>query len=64
LIVLVDQDKTLEEFYYPMMGIQYPVTPPFLTEHQWTVSGIETPVIGGLILLLLQCFFSFWLRSI
>jgi hypothetical protein len=27
------------------MGIQYPVTPLLITEHQWRISGIETPVI-------------------
>ena len=27
------------------MGIQYPVTPLLITEHQWQISGIETPVI-------------------
>ena len=37
--------KTLEEFYYLLMGIQYPVTPLLITEHQWRISGIETPVI-------------------
>jgi hypothetical protein len=37
--------KTLEEFYYVIMGIQYPVTPLLVTEHQWRISGIETPVI-------------------
>tara|TARA_B100000073_G_scaffold321129_1_gene301398 strand:- start:25 stop:567 length:543 start_codon:yes stop_codon:yes gene_type:complete len=37
--------KTLEEFYYLLMGIQYPVTPLLVTEHQWRISGIETPVI-------------------
>jgi len=37
--------KTLEEFYYVLMGIQYPVTPLLVTEHQWRISGIETPVV-------------------
>ena len=37
--------KTLEEFYYVIMGIQYPVTPLLVTEHQWRISGVETPVI-------------------
>ncbi len=37
--------KTLEEFYYVLMGVQYPVTPLLVTEHQWRVSGIETPVV-------------------
>ena len=27
------------------MGIQYPVTPLLITEHQWQISGIETPVL-------------------
>jgi hypothetical protein len=27
------------------MGVQYPVTPLLVTEHQWRISGIETPVI-------------------
>ena len=37
--------KSLEEFFYLTMGIQYPVTPLLITEHQWQISGIETPVI-------------------
>ena len=37
--------KSLEEFFYLVMGIQYPVTPLLITEHQWHISGIETPVI-------------------
>jgi len=37
--------KTLEEFYYLIMGIQYPVSPLLITEHQWRISGVETPVI-------------------
>jgi len=28
-----------------IIGIQYTVTPLFVTEHQWQVSGIETPVM-------------------
>jgi hypothetical protein len=27
------------------MGIQYPVSPLLITEHQWRISGVETPVI-------------------
>ena len=37
--------KTLEEFYYLIMGIQYPVSPLLVTEHQWRISGVETPVV-------------------
>lgn len=37
--------KTLEEFYYMVMGIQYPPTPLLITECQWQITGIETPVI-------------------
>ena len=37
--------KSLEEFFYLIMGIQYPVTPLLITEHQWQISGIETPVL-------------------
>ena len=37
--------KTLEEFYYLIMGVQYPVSPLLITEHQWRISGVETPVI-------------------
>jgi len=27
------------------MGIQYPITPAFITERQWHITGIETPVM-------------------
>lgn len=37
--------KTLEELYYMVMGIQYPITPLLITEHQWQIAGITTPVI-------------------
>ena len=37
--------QDFEEFYYLLMGVQYPVTPLLITEHQWRISGIETPVI-------------------
>ena len=37
--------RTLEEVYYIVMGIQYPLTPLLITEHQWQITGIETPVI-------------------
>ena len=40
-----DSFMTLEEFYYMVMGIQYPLTPLLITEHQWQITGIETPVI-------------------
>ena len=36
--------KTLEEFYYLLMGIQYPTTRVLITERQWRIKGIETPV--------------------
>ena len=36
--------RTFEEFYYLTMGIQYTTTPAFITEHQWNICGIETPV--------------------
>jgi len=28
-----------------VMGIQYPLTPLLITEHQWAIAGITTPVI-------------------
>lgn len=28
-----------------VMGIQYPLTPLLITECQWQITGIETPVI-------------------
>ena len=28
-----------------VMGIQYPITPLLITEHQWQIAGITTPVI-------------------
>ena len=37
--------RTLEEVYYMVMGIQYPLTPLLITEHQWQITGIVTPVI-------------------
>ena len=37
--------KTLEELYYMVMGIQYPLTPLLITERQWLITGIVTPVI-------------------
>ena len=36
--------KTLEELFYAMMGLQYPVAPLLIAEHRWHISGIETPV--------------------
>ena len=36
---------TLEELYYIVTGIQYPVTPLLITERQWQITGITTPVI-------------------
>ena len=37
--------RTLEELYYMVMGIQYPLTPLLITERQWLITGIVTPVI-------------------
>jgi hypothetical protein len=34
--------KTLEELYYLMMGIQYPIMPLFVTERQWRITGIDS----------------------
>jgi len=31
----IQENKTLEEFYYLTMRIQYPATPLPITEHQW-----------------------------
>ncbi len=36
--------RTLQELYYIVMGIQYPITPLLITEHQWQIAGITTPV--------------------
>ena len=36
--------KTLEELYYIAMGIQYPITPLLITERQWQITGVTTPV--------------------
>jgi len=36
--------RTLEELYYMVMGIQYPITPLLITERQWHITGIATPV--------------------
>jgi len=36
--------KTIEEFYYLIMGIQYPAPPINITEDQWNISDIDTPV--------------------
>lgn len=44
--------KTLEEFYYISMGIQYPITPLLITEHRWHIAGIVTPAIVMLTTLL------------
>ena len=35
--------RTLEEVYYMVMGIQYPLTPLLITEYQWQITGIGTP---------------------
>ena len=37
--------RTLEEVYYMVMGIQYPLTPLLITECQWQIAGIAIPVI-------------------
>lgn len=36
--------KTLEELYTLVLGYQYPVSPITITEGQWAIAGITTPV--------------------
>ena len=36
--------KTLEELYYIQTGLQYPSAASQVTEHQWTIDVIDTPV--------------------
>jgi len=37
--------KTLEEIYTLVLGVQYPVSPINITEHQWGIAGITTAVV-------------------
>ena len=57
--------RTLEEVYYMVMGIQYPLTPLLITECQWQIAGITTPVIISTLLRreVVNHWFSSWTTS-
>lgn len=53
--------KTLEEAYYMFTGLQYNTSPIRVTESQWAIAGITTPVHSHLILSVLEepfCYMS------
>ena len=53
--------KTLEEAYYMFTGLQYNTSPIRVTETQWAIAGITTPVHSHLILSVLEepfCYMS------
>lgn len=53
--------KTLEEAYYMFTGLQYNTSPIRVTESQWAIAGITTPVHAHLILSVLEepfCYMS------
>ena len=56
--------KTSEEFYYLMMGIQYPITPLLVTERQWRITGIDSSFIDSSFLCISMYYFYLHLNII